>query len=134
MSTKGPPQVHTPSVQHISSTKKGHCFSVPKIPQFNAKNLSVPHSPQFNTPLGSTPKILQFNILTGVLNLDVLNWRGVELRDFGCRPEGFELRGCSTEEGVELRVFVLNWGVRITSNDDFCFQLNTSISQINRLQ
>ena len=52
----------SPSVQHISSTQKGHSFSAPKIPQFHSK------TPQFNTPpppsvpyqklLSSTPKKL----------------------------------------------------------------------------
>ena len=32
-----------PSVQHISSTQKGHSFSAPEIPQFNTKNPSVTH-------------------------------------------------------------------------------------------
>ena len=29
----GPPQFNTPSVQHISSTQKGHSFLAPKIPE-----------------------------------------------------------------------------------------------------
>ena len=41
--TMGPPQLHTPSTQHISSTLKGHSFSAPKIPQFNTENPSVQH-------------------------------------------------------------------------------------------
>ena len=53
---RGPPQFHTPSVQHISSTQKGHSFSAPKILQFHTKNPSV----QLN-PLSSTPKTHQFN-------------------------------------------------------------------------
>ena len=52
----GPPQFHTPSVQHISSTQKGHSFSAPKIPQFHTKNPSVQHK-----PLSSTPKNPQFH-------------------------------------------------------------------------
>ena len=56
-----------PSVQHISSTQKGHSFSAPKIPQFHTKNPSVPHpSVQHqkslsSTPFSSTPKTPQFH-------------------------------------------------------------------------
>ena len=47
-----------PSVQHMSSTQKGHSFSAPKISQFHTKNPSVQHTPQFHTKktLCSTPK------------------------------------------------------------------------------
>ena len=60
----------SPSVQHISSTQKGHSFSVPKNPQFHTKNISVQHTPQFHTkkpsvlnrkPLRSAPKTHQFH-------------------------------------------------------------------------
>ena len=57
-----------PSVQHISSTQKGHSFSAPKslsstpkTPQFNT-NPSVPHQKTLSsTPLSSTPKTPQFH-------------------------------------------------------------------------
>ena len=66
---KGPPQFHSPLVQHISSTQKGHSFSALKIPQYHTKNPTVQHTPQFHTkktqvphlkPLSSTPKTPQF--------------------------------------------------------------------------
>ena len=55
-----------PSVQHISSTLKGHSFSAPKIPQFNTPLSFTPKTTRFNTnnlsipplPLSSTPKPL----------------------------------------------------------------------------
>ena len=52
----GPPQFHTPSVQHISSTQKGYSFSAHKIPLFHTKDPSVPHV----KPFGSPPKTPQF--------------------------------------------------------------------------
>ena len=53
----GPPQFHIPpSVQHTSSTQKGHSFSAPEIPKFHTKNPSVQHN-----PLSSTPKTPQFH-------------------------------------------------------------------------
>ena len=39
----------SPSVQHISSTQKGHTFSAPKIPQSLTKTPSVQHTPRFHT-------------------------------------------------------------------------------------
>ena len=73
----------SPSVQHISSTQKGHSFSALKIPEFYTKNPTVQHTPQFHTknprvqhtpqfhtknpqvphlkPLSSTPKTPQFH-------------------------------------------------------------------------
>ena len=51
----GPPRFHTPSVQHISSTQKGHSFLAPKAPRLNSENPSVPHTPQFHTKNPSVP-------------------------------------------------------------------------------
>ena len=48
---KGPPLFHIPSVQHISSTQKGHFFSAPKTPQFHTPVSSTLKTLQFNTPL-----------------------------------------------------------------------------------
>ena len=39
-----PLRFHTPSIQHIGSTQKGHSFSAPKIPQFHTP-LSFTHDP-----------------------------------------------------------------------------------------
>ena len=88
---KGPPLFHIPSVQHISSTQKGHFFSAPKTPQFHTKNPSVQHTPQTKNSWG------------------VLNWGvfGDELRDFWCW-KGVVL---VWNRCVELRGSVWNWGV-----------------------
>ena len=44
---RGPPQFRIP----LSSThKRDHCFSAPKIPQFNTPLSSTPKTSQFNTP------------------------------------------------------------------------------------
>ena len=47
---RGPPQFHTPSVQHISFTQKGRSFSAPKLPQFHTENPLLQH----RKPLSST--------------------------------------------------------------------------------
>ena len=101
----------SPSVQHISSTQKGHSFSAPKNPQFHTKNPSVPHQKH----LSSTIKTSQFNTLLRkklCWTEGFLVWNrgslGVELRGFCCgNEECVELRGfwCGTEG-----VLVLNWG------------------------
>ena len=59
-----------PSVQHISSTQKGHSFSAPKSLS------STPKTPQFDTktPFSSKAKTPQFNL--------VFVWACVELRGF----------------------------------------------------
>ena len=91
---KGPPLFHIPSVQHISSTQKGHFFLAPKIPQFHIENQSVQETPQFYTKKPSVPhQKLQFHTPLSS------NWSGNE----GCvELEGF---WCETEE-----VLLLNWG------------------------
>ena len=83
-----------PSVQHISSTQKGHFFLAPKIPQFHIENQSVQETPQFYTKKPSVPhQKLQFHTPLSS------SWSGNE----GCvELEGF---WCETEE-----VLVLNWG------------------------
>ena len=95
------PQFNT-SVPH-----KDHSFSVPKILQFNTKNLSVQHQ----NPLSSTPKTSQFH--TPLSPFSVLNWRvlSVELKivfNWGlCWTEGFSVWNwevCGTE------CFWCNWG------------------------
>ena len=69
------PLSSTPSsVQHISSTQKGHSFSAPRIPQFNTtplfhtKNPSVQHIPSVpqRKTLSSTQKKLYISQLRGV--------------------------------------------------------------------
>ena len=55
----------------LSSTKMGHFFSAPEIPQFNTKNSPIQHPPQFNTLSGQHQKHRQY--VEGFL---VLNWGG----------------------------------------------------------
>ena len=117
---KSPPQFHTPppSVEHISSTQKGHSFEAPKIPQFHVKNPSVQYRKPLRPtqkPLSSTPKTplfhtknssLQHNPQTKtVSNRGVF---GVELRGvLYCGVFNVELRGRWNWGvfGVELRDF-----------------------------
>ena len=77
--TKGPLSSTSPSVQHISSTQKGHSFSASKIPQFHTWNPSVQYTPSvpYQKPLSSTP----LSSTPGFF--------GVELRGFWCGTEGF---------------------------------------------
>ena len=114
------------SVQHISSTQKGHSISAhkiphfhthlsstPKTPRFNTKNPSVPHQkpPQFNTHLSSTLKNPQFNkplsstqALWPIRFFWYFWWRffGLKLRAvWNWAVFGVEVRGF----GVELRSF-----------------------------
>ena len=82
----------TPSVQHISSTQKGHSFSAPKIPQFHTKNPSVPHQKTLSStpPLSSTPKTPQFHTKKLYTNelYSYFSLREVELRVFEVEMRG----------------------------------------------
>ena len=85
------------SLQHISSTQKGHSFSALKSPQFHNENPSVQHTSQFHTKNPSVQHTHQFQT-------SVSGWRffGVELTGFWCGiEECVKLRGF----GVELRSF-----------------------------
>ena len=100
-----------PSVQHISSTQKGHFLlapkslsSTPKIPQFQTKKplSSTSKTPQFYTPLNFTPKT------GGGVFVYLFEVFDVELRGFRCGTEG---------------VSVLNWGVFGVELSDFGVEL-----------
>ena len=126
----GPPQFHTPSIQHISSKQKSHSFSAPEIPQFHTKNSSVPHqkllgstpkTPKFHTVLTSTPNTPQFHTKTPQFHTKYPSIQHqktlsstpktpkfntttgcVELSGFGVELSGFR---CETEEYIELKGF-----------------------------
>ena len=126
-SITGSPHFHNPSVQHISSTQKGHSFQPqlsasltqkslssthPSVQhqkrQFNTKNPSFRHTPQFNTPLSSTPP--HFKTALSFELMGVLNWRM-------CRTVGFLVLNWGL-----MRV-VLNWRVFGVKLRLFCVEL-----------
>ena len=122
-----------PSVQHISSTQKGHFLlapkslsSTPKIPQFQTKKplSSTSKTPQFYTPLNFTPKT------GGGVFVYLFEVFDVELRGFRCGTEGVsvlnwgvfgvELRGLCWTEGF----LVWNWGILGAEKElPFCVEL-----------
>ena len=93
-----------PSVQHISSTQKGHSFSAPKS-------------------LSSTPKTPQFNTTPSVPHKKARYKRQKRLyKAFLCGTEGVELRGfrCGTEGGGTEGFLVWNWGVCVELRGFWC--------------
>ena len=99
----GPRQFHTPSVQQISSTQKGHSFpalksltSTPKTPVIHTKNPSVQHQ----KPLSSSHFSVSLQKALSSTHLLVPHQRPLSstqpsvLRGFWCLTEGV---WCGTE-------------------------------------
>ena len=120
-SNRAPLSSTPPSVQHISSTQKGHSFSAPDITHFHTKNSSVQHIPRFNTKNPSVPYTPQFNTSSVCWTEGFLVWNwgvfGVELRGvWNWGVLSVELRGVCWTEGF----LVWNWAVCVELRGFWC--------------
>ena len=117
--------VKAPSVQHISSTQKGHSFSASKIPQFHTENPSVQHRKPLSSTQPSVPQQKPFSSTYPSIShqkplssthpsvpLQKPLSSTPKTEKFWCWSEGFLMLKFSVWNffGVELRG-VLNWEV-----------------------